>query len=181
MLILILEKNKNRILRKRLVVSRMIFQKTFWKFSYILESSESVPQVNHKPKFRWNPGGMIVIYLCAQLALQSWELLISGYPLDPLFFFISRLNNACSPLVISLQINKLIGIKDIPFKSFQLSMIIYDQNRVETFFSRVYRIVPLRDRKSSLSSLVSDNKQSNNFFSKKCWIPAIYFKLYFAS
>ena len=120
MLILILEKNKNRILRKRLVVSRMIFQKTFWKFSYILESSESVPQVNHKPKFRWNPGGMIVIYLCAQLALQSWELLISGYPLDPLFFFISRLNNACSPLVLNLQINSMIGLKDIPFKSFQL-------------------------------------------------------------
>ena len=33
--------------------------------------------------------------------------------LDPLFFFISRLNNACSPLVIYLQINQLIGIKDI--------------------------------------------------------------------
>ena len=113
--------------------------------------------------------------------LGTFDFLISGLMLDPLFFFISRLNNACSPLVISLQINKLIGIKDIPFKSFQLSMIIYDQNRVETFFSRVYRIEPLRDRKSSLSSLVSDNKQSNNFFSKKCWIPAIYFNLYFAS
>ena len=113
--------------------------------------------------------------------LGTFDFWISGLMLDPLFFFISRVNNACSPLVISLQSNKLIGIKDIPFKSFQLSMIIYDQNRVETFFSRVYRIEPLRDRKSSLLSLVSDNKQSNNFFSKKCWIPAIYFNLYFAS
>jgi len=34
--------------------------------------------------------------------------------LDPFFFFISRLNNACSPLVINLR------IKDIPLKSFQL-------------------------------------------------------------
>ena len=32
--------------------------------------------------------------------------------LDPLFFLISRLNNACSPVIINLQI-KLIGIKDI--------------------------------------------------------------------
>ena len=35
--------------------------------------------------------------------------------LDPLFFLISRLRIACYPLVINLQINLLIGIKDIPF------------------------------------------------------------------
>ena len=113
--------------------------------------------------------------------LGTFEWCILGLMLDPLFFFISRLNNACSPLVINLQINELIGIKNIPFKSFQLSMIIYDQNRVETFFGRVYRIEPLRDNKSSLSSLVSDKIQSSIFFSKKCWIPAIYFNFYFAS
>ena len=99
--------------------------------------------------------------------------------LDPLFFFISRLNNACSPLVINLQINELIGIKDIPFKSFQLSMIIYYQNRVETFFGRVYRIEPLRDNKSSLSSLVSDKIQSSIFFFQKVLDPRHLFKLLF--
>ena len=93
-----------------------------------------------------------------------------GIILDQLFFLISRLNNACSPLV-NLQINELIGIKDIPFKSFQLSMIIYDQNRVETFFGRVYRIEPLRDNKSSLSSLVSDKIQSSIFFFQKVLDP----------
>ena len=38
---------------------------------------------------------------------QSWELesWISGLMLDPLFFLISRLNNACSHHVINLQIN----------------------------------------------------------------------------
>ena len=41
----------------------------------------------------------------------SWELLNGGYR-DMLF---SRLNNACSPLVFNIQINQLIGIKDIPF------------------------------------------------------------------
>jgi len=38
--------------------------------------------------------------------LEWW---ISGLMLDPLFFLISRLNNACSPLVNNLQ------IKEIPF------------------------------------------------------------------
>jgi len=33
--------------------------------------------------------------------------------IDLLFFLISRLNNTCSPLVINLQINKPIWIKDI--------------------------------------------------------------------
>ena len=45
--------------------------------------------------------------------------------LDPLFFIISRLNKACFPLVINLQINYLIGIKDIPFLSFQLGFPMY--------------------------------------------------------
>ena len=40
--------------------------------------------------------------------------------LNPLFFLILRLNNACSPLIFNLQINYPIRIKDIPFKSFQL-------------------------------------------------------------
>ena len=35
--------------------------------------------------------------------------------LDLLFFLISRLNNDYYPLVINLQINQPIGIKDIPF------------------------------------------------------------------
>jgi len=40
--------------------------------------------------------------------------------LDPVFFLISRLNNAWYPLVFNLQINLAIGIKDNPFLSFQL-------------------------------------------------------------
>ena len=36
---------------------------------------------------------------------------ISRSMLDLLFFFISRLNNACSPLVFNLQINQLIRIQ----------------------------------------------------------------------
>ena len=39
--------------------------------------------------------------------LGTFEWWISGLRLDPLFFLISRLNNAFSPLVINLQ--------DIPF------------------------------------------------------------------
>ena len=37
--------------------------------------------------------------------LGTFEWWISGLMHDPLFFLISRLNNACSPLVINLQIN----------------------------------------------------------------------------
>ena len=37
--------------------------------------------------------------------LGTFKLWISGLMLDPLFSLISRLNNACSPLVINLQIN----------------------------------------------------------------------------
>ena len=44
--------------------------------------------------------------------------------LDTLFFLISRLNNACSPLVFNLQINLAIGIKDNPFLIFQLWRLI---------------------------------------------------------
>jgi len=38
--------------------------------------------------------------------LGTFEWYISGLMLDPLFFLISRLNNACSPLVINLPIPK---------------------------------------------------------------------------
>ena len=38
-----------------------------------------------------------------------------------LFFLISRVNIACSPLIFNLQINYPIRIKDIPFKSSHLS------------------------------------------------------------
>ena len=57
--------------------------------------------------------------------LGTFDFWISGLMLDPLFFLISRLNNNCSPLVINFQINLLIGIKDIPFKSFQLWKYFY--------------------------------------------------------
>ena len=52
--------------------------------------------------------------------LKTLEWWISGLMLNPLFFLISRLNNACYPLILNLQINYSIRIKDIPFKSFQL-------------------------------------------------------------
>ena len=54
--------------------------------------------------------------------LKTLEWWISGLMLNPLFFLISRLNNACSSLIFNLQINSPIRIKDIPFKSFQLSL-----------------------------------------------------------
>ena len=47
--------------------------------------------------------------------LKTLECWISRLMLDPPFFLISRLNNACSPLVINLQIHYPIGIKDIQF------------------------------------------------------------------
>ena len=52
--------------------------------------------------------------------LGTFKWWLSGLRLDPLFFLISRLNYACSPLIINLQINYPIGIKDILFLSFQL-------------------------------------------------------------
>ena len=53
------------------------------KHSYL----PSVPVVNNQPE------------------LGTFDWWISGLMLDPLFFLISRLNNACSPLVINLEIN----------------------------------------------------------------------------
>ena len=47
--------------------------------------------------------------------LKTLEWWISGLMLNPLFFLISILNNACSPLIFNLQINYPIRIKDIPF------------------------------------------------------------------
>ena len=35
-----------------------------------------------------------------------------------------EIKNACSPLVFNLQINLAIGIKDIPFLSFQLRILL---------------------------------------------------------
>ena len=46
--------------------------------------------------------------------LGTFEWWISGLRLNPLFFLISRLNIACSPLIFNLQINYPISIKDIP-------------------------------------------------------------------
>ena len=56
--------------------------------------------------------------------MKTLEWWISGLMLNPLFFLISRLNIACSPLIFDLQINYPIRIKDIPFKSFQLWILI---------------------------------------------------------
>ena len=50
--------------------------------------------------------------------LKTLEWWISGLMLNPLFFLISRLNIACSPHELNLQIKYTIGIKDIPFKVF---------------------------------------------------------------
>ena len=47
--------------------------------------------------------------------LGTLEWWISGLIINPLFFLISRLNIACSPLIFNLQINYPIRIKDIPF------------------------------------------------------------------
>ena len=52
--------------------------------------------------------------------LKTLEWWISRSMLDLLYFLISRLNNACSPIAFNLQIKLPIGIKDIPFQSFQL-------------------------------------------------------------
>ena len=60
--------------------------------------------------------------------LKTLEWWLSGLMLNPLFFLISRLNNACSPLIFNLQINSPIRIKDIPFKSFQLSLAFKIKN-----------------------------------------------------
>ena len=49
--------------------------------------------------------------------LGTFEWWISGFILD----LLDLLNKACSPLVINLQINYPIGIKDITFKSTQLT------------------------------------------------------------
>ena len=58
------------------------------------------------------------LWLLPELKTLEWW--ISGLMLNPLFFLISRLNIACSPLIFNLQTNYPIRIKDIPFKSFQL-------------------------------------------------------------
>ena len=47
--------------------------------------------------------------------LKTFEWWISGLMLNPLFFLITRLNIACSPLIFNLQINYPIRIKDITF------------------------------------------------------------------
>ena len=57
--------------------------------------------------------------------LGTFEWWILGLMLDPLFFLISRLNNACFPFIINLKINKPTGIKDIIILSFQLWKLLY--------------------------------------------------------
>ena len=47
--------------------------------------------------------------------LKSLKWWISGLMLNPLFFLISRLNIASSPLIFNLQINYPTRIKHIPF------------------------------------------------------------------
>ena len=44
-------------------------------------------------------------FMVCYTELGTLEWWISGLMLDPLFFLISRLNMACSPLVINLQIS----------------------------------------------------------------------------
>ena len=62
----------------------------------------------------------MMLYALISSELKTLEWWILGLMLNPLFFLISRLNIACSPLIFNLQINYPIGSKDIPFKSFQL-------------------------------------------------------------
>ena len=47
----------------------------------------------------------LISILCRPTELGTFEWWISGLILDLTFFLISRLNNACSPLDIYLQIN----------------------------------------------------------------------------
>ena len=58
--------------------------------------------------------GYIIYVIYMSWAVNFW-MVDTGLMLDPLFSLISRLYNACFPLVINLQINLPIGIKDIPF------------------------------------------------------------------
>ena len=78
------------------------------KFVYILvttvfilvEKSSSAMQTSH------SRDGKILILISNDVPeLGTFEWWISGLMLDPLFFLILRLNNACSPPVINLQIN----------------------------------------------------------------------------
>ena len=55
------------------------------------------------------------VYDAEKPELKTLEWWIPGLRLNPLFFLISRLNIACSPLIFNLQINYPIRIKDIPF------------------------------------------------------------------
>ena len=70
-----------------------------------------------KPNNTFNPS---CFFFKSRAELKTFEWWISGLMINPLFFLISRLNIACSPLIFNFQINYPIRIKDIPFKSFQL-------------------------------------------------------------
>ena len=70
--------------------------------------------------------------------LKTLEWWISGLMLNPLFFLISRLNIACSPLIFNLQIDYPIRIKDIPFKSFQLWTHFILQNDLRQSICTLY-------------------------------------------
>ena len=58
--------------------------------------------------------GYIIYVIYMSWAGNFW-MVDTGLMLDLLFFLISRLDNACFLLVINLQINSPIGMKDIPF------------------------------------------------------------------
>ena len=59
--------------------------------------------------------------------------------LDPLFFLISQLNNAYSPFIFNLKINKPMGIKDITILSFQLWSFDLNIHHAGTFNLRIYK------------------------------------------
>ena len=66
--------------------------------------------------------------------LKTLEWWISRSMLLLLFFLISRLNNACSPLFLNLQIKYPIGIIDIPFSSVHLETM----NKILSFTNHIW-------------------------------------------
>ena len=93
--------------------------------------------------------------------------------LDLLFFKISRLNNACSPLVYNPQINQPIGIKDISFLSFQLWSIYkdckYDLTQCNNCLKKMYLCILL---KVCTPGLEQFNHFPENILSRSIAIPS---------
>ena len=74
---------------------------------------------------------IILVFRCFSPAiiteLGTFEWWISGLMLNPLFFLISRLNIACSPLVINPRIINRTGLRIFHSKVFSsVKQIIYD-------------------------------------------------------